>query len=145
MHRWERMSKMLSRYVLPVRVYLEDTDAQGIVYNASYFRFLERSRTEWLRLQGIEHKELRDNMGIVLVVARMEIKFNSPAQLDNLLDVAVDNVQASGARFFFEQSIHQESGMGEVICKGVCEVTCMDAETQRLQRPPKALIEKLIF
>jgi len=139
------MSKTLSRYVLPVRVYLEDTDAQGIVYNASYFRFLERSRTEWLRLQGIEHKELRDNMGIVLVVARIEIKFNSPAQLDNLLNVAVDNVQAGGARFFFEQSICQESDVDEVVCKGVCEVTCMDIETQRLQRPPKALIEKLTF
>jgi len=130
---------------LPVRVYLEDTDAQGIVYNASYLRFLERSRTEWLRLQGIKHKELRDNMGIVLVVARMEIKFNSPAQLDNLLDVAVDNVQTSGTRFFFEQSICQESGVGEIVCKGVCEVTCMDVETQRPRRPPKALVEKLTF
>ena len=140
------MNKTLGRYVLPVRVYLEDTDAQGIVYNASYFRFLERSRTEWLRLQGIEHKELRDNMGIVLVVARMEIKFNSPAQLDNLLDVAVDNAQVSGARFFFEQSICQESGaVGEVICKGVCEVACMDVETQRPQRPPEALVEKFTF
>ena len=140
------MSKTLGRYVLPVRVYLEDTDAQGIVYNASYFRFLERSRTECLRLQGIEHKELRDNMGIVLVVARMEIKFNSPAQLDNLLDVAVDNVQASGARFFFEQSICQESDVaGKIICKGVCEVTCMDIGTQRSQRPPEALVKKLTF
>ncbi len=139
------MSKALSRYILPVRVYLEDTDAQGIVYNASYFRFLERSRTEWLRLQGIVHKELRDKMGIVLVVARMEIKFNSPAKLDNLLDVAVDNVQASGARFFFEQSIYQDSSVGEAICKGVCEVTCMDIETQKSRRPPGVLVDKLIF
>ena len=38
-------------FILPVRVYLEDTDAQGLVYNASYFRFFERARTEWLRVQ----------------------------------------------------------------------------------------------
>ena len=42
----------MSHFVLPIRVYLEDTDSQGVVYNASYFRFLERARTEWLRALG---------------------------------------------------------------------------------------------
>src|SRR5690606_42058758 len=50
-------------HVLPIRVYLEDTDAQGVVYNASYFRFLERARTEWLRARGVEHEDLRRDHG----------------------------------------------------------------------------------
>ena len=49
----------MAGFVLPVRVYLEDTDAQGVVYNASYFRFMERARTERLRAHGIDHDELR--------------------------------------------------------------------------------------
>ena len=49
----------MTKYVLPVRVYLEDTDAQGVVYNASYFRFMERARTECLRARGIDHDQLR--------------------------------------------------------------------------------------
>ena len=55
-------------FVLPVRVYLEDTDAQGVVYNASYFRFFERARTEWLRVKGIDHNQLREAAGILLVL-----------------------------------------------------------------------------
>ena len=49
-------NKLLSmmNYILPVRVYLEDTDAQGLVYNASYLRFFERARTEWLREHGVD-------------------------------------------------------------------------------------------
>ena len=139
------MSKTLSRYVLPVRIYLEDTDAQGIVYNAAYFRFMERSRTEWLRGQGIDHNQLREKMGIVLVVARMETQFKSPAQLDDLLYVAVDDVRVTGARFFFEQSVRREAGDGKVICEGICEVTCMDTERHRLQRFPSTIMDKLNF
>ena len=55
-------------FILPVRVYLEDTDAQGLVYNASYFRFFERARTEWLRVQGIDHVNLRESAGVSLVL-----------------------------------------------------------------------------
>ncbi len=55
----------MSQFVLPVRVYLEDTDAQGVVYNASYFRYLERARTEWLRAHGVEHNRVREQEGVI--------------------------------------------------------------------------------
>ena len=73
--------------VWPIRVYLEDTDAQGVVYNASYFRFMERARTEWLRSRGVEHEELRDRYGIFLVLAAVEAKFMAPARLGDMLHV----------------------------------------------------------
>ena len=69
---------MMSQFVLPVRVYLEDTDAQGVVYNASYFRFLERARTEWLREHGIDHNDMREEEGILLILVGTEVKFIKP-------------------------------------------------------------------
>ena len=51
------------------RVYLEDTDAGGVVYHANYLKFMERARTEWLRAHGIDHDELREEHGVVLVLA----------------------------------------------------------------------------
>ena len=71
----------MTKYVLPVRVYLEDTDAQGVVYNASYFRFMERARTECLRAQGIDHDQLREEHGVVLVLASIAARFRAPARL----------------------------------------------------------------
>src|SRR5690606_16694849 len=71
----------VSALVLPIRVYLEDTDAQGLVYNASYFRFMERARTEWLRSRGIDHAELRDEHGVLMVLSAIEMRFRAPARL----------------------------------------------------------------
>ena len=71
----------MTKYVLPIRVYLEDTDAQGVVYNASYFRFMERARTECLRACGIDHDQLREEHGVVLVLAAIEARFRAPARL----------------------------------------------------------------
>ena len=65
----------------PVRVYLEDTDAQGVVYNASYFRFMERARTEWLRQRGIDHNEARERHGVLFVLTSIEARFQAPARL----------------------------------------------------------------
>jgi hypothetical protein len=63
-------------HTLPVRVYLEDTDAQGFVYNASYLRFMERARTEWLRDRGIDHEALRDSdTELYLVLSAIELRF----------------------------------------------------------------------
>jgi tol-pal system-associated acyl-CoA thioesterase len=78
----------MTNYVLPVRVYLEDTDAQGVVYNASYFRFMERARTECLRAQGIDHDRLREEHGVMLVLASIEARFRAPARLSDMLYVS---------------------------------------------------------
>ena len=56
---------------LLVRVYYEDTDFSGRVYHASYLRFLERGRTEWLRRRGFGHRELAENTGVAFAVRRL--------------------------------------------------------------------------
>ena len=133
----------MDEFVLPVRVYLEDTDAQGVVYNASYFRFLERSRTEWLRAKGILHDRLREELGIVLVLVGTQVKFRQPATLDNELYVRAELVEITGARFVFRQDIRRGAPDGQLLCDGVAEVACMDAMQRKPRRVPKALLSEL--
>ena len=128
---------------MPVRVYLEDTDAQGVVYNASYFRFMERARTEWLRAQGIEHDELRERHGVVLVLAAIEARFRAPARLSDLLYVRAAIAEARGARIRFTQDIRRGEPDGELVCEGVAEVACMDAHAGKPRRFPPILVSEL--
>lgn len=130
-------------FILPVRVYLEDTDAQGVVYNASYFRFFERARTEWLRVQGIDHNSLRELAGISLVLSEIEANFRVSARLDDMLHVSAELAKVSAVRFIFNQSARRESPDGELLCKAVAEVACVDAETGKPQRLPPDLVADL--
>src|SRR5579871_6115013 len=96
------------RGLLPVRVYYEDTDFSGRVYHASYLRFLERGRTEWLRAHGLTHRELATSSGIVLVVRSMQIDFIAAARIDDLLAVETGVSAVRGASMEFRQRIALE-------------------------------------
>jgi len=133
----------MTKYVLPVRVYLEDTDAQGVVYNASYFRFMERARTECLRELGIDHHQLLEEHGIVLVLSSIEAKFRAPAVLSDLLYVTAAVTEARGARVRFAQDVHRNEPEGKVICRGVADVACKDVVSGEVRRIPPALLSEL--
>jgi acyl-CoA thioester hydrolase len=128
---------------LPIRVYLEDTDAQGVVYNASYFRFMERARTEWLRSRGFDHDELREKHGVVLVLAGIEVKFKTPARLSDMLYVSAKVASARGARMRFAQSVRRTGPNGELVCEGSAEVACMDVRGGKPRRLPATLMGEL--
>ncbi len=87
----------------PVRVYYEDTDAAGIVYYANYLKYAERARTEWMRLIGMSHAELRENVGAVWAVRRCEIDYLRPARLDDEIEVSTRIVSLGGASADIEQ------------------------------------------
>lgn len=70
-----------------VRVYYEDTDMAGVVYYANYLRFIERGRTELLRVAGVDQGRLRAETGVVFLVARVEIDYRRPALFDDLLTI----------------------------------------------------------
>jgi acyl-CoA thioester hydrolase len=73
-------------HYMPLRVYYEDTDASGIVYNANYLKFSERGRTEFFRLfSGLNQSDLIENEKMVFVLAHTELKFKKPAFFDDLL------------------------------------------------------------
>ena len=90
------------RHVLPVRVYYEDTDFTGVVYHANYLRFMERARTEYLRLIGVQHPALfaaaaRETPNFGFVVRTMKIDFFKPAHMDDLLEVITEPNEVKGA------------------------------------------------
>jgi acyl-CoA thioester hydrolase len=94
-----------------VRVYWEDTDASGLVYHASYLRFAERARTEWLRARGFEQWRLREAAGLGFVVRRCAIEFRAPARLDDLLTVETVAGAIGGASVAMHQTIARDRTM----------------------------------
>ena len=97
------------RSPLPTRcsfeVYYEDTDFSGRVYHASYLRFLERGRTEWLRGRGLAHREMAEGSGLVFAVRSLKIDYLAPALMDDLLRVETSVIAARGASIEFRQLI----------------------------------------
>jgi acyl-CoA thioester hydrolase len=88
-----------------VRVYYEDTDFSGRVYHASYPRFLERGRTEWLRRRGFGHRNLAESSGAVFAVRSLQIEFLAPAMMDDLLEVETSAAAVRGASITFHQRV----------------------------------------
>jgi acyl-CoA thioester hydrolase len=86
------------------RVYFEDTDSSGRVYHARYLHFLERGRSDYLRLLGIHHRELAEK-GLGFAVSRMEIEFLRPASIDDVVTVRTTTKETGGARIVLRQEI----------------------------------------
>jgi acyl-CoA thioester hydrolase len=98
------------RHVMPVRVYYEDTDFSGIVYHASYLRFMERGRTNYLRLLGADHGALLAEAqaqvpGFGFVVRSMQIEFLKPARMDDVLAVVTAPQEVKGASIMLRQRV----------------------------------------
>jgi len=109
---WPHLSGTLheGRHVLPVRVYYEDTDFSGVVYHASYLRFMERGRTDYLRLIGADHRALleaaeREAPGFAFVVRSMGIEFLKPARMDDVLEVLTAPQEVKGASVILHQQV----------------------------------------
>jgi acyl-CoA thioester hydrolase len=90
------------------RVYFEDTDFSGRVYHARYLHFMERGRSDYLRLLGIRHRELAAD-GMAFAVRRMTIDFIKPAPIDDVLTVRTSPTEVSGARIELAQQIFREA------------------------------------
>ena len=98
------------QHVMPVRVYYEDTDFSGAVYHASYLRFMERGRTNYLRLLGADQRALfeeasQEAPGFAFVVRSMQIEFLKAARMDDLLEVATIPEEVKGASILLHQRV----------------------------------------
>ena len=98
------------RHVLAVRVYYEDTDFTGIVYHASYLRFMERGRTNYLRLLGADHRALfeaaeKEAPSFAFVVRSMNIEFLKPARMDDVLEIWTEPAEVKGASLMLRQRV----------------------------------------
>ena len=126
----------------PVRVYYEDTDAQGVVYYANYFRFLERARTEWLRSLGVDMVALMDEERRIFVVAEVQVRFAAPARLNDQLIVTARLKKLTRVTFDIEQKIYRGDLDGELLIDGIVKAAYLDADTMRPKRIPPSLFRE---
>lgn len=120
---------------IPVRVYYEDTDFSGVVYHASYLRFMERGRTELIRALGVEQRELFDgDTALGFAVRAMQIEFLRPAVMDDMLTIETRSVAARGATMDVEQSVLRGD---EVLVTAKVKVACVGGG--RARRIPDGL------
>ena len=101
------------RHVMQVRVYYEDTDFSGAVYHASYLRFMERGRTNYLRLLGADQRTLfeeteREAPGFAFVVRTMQIEFLKPARMNDVLEVVTETEEVRGASVTLHQRVMRD-------------------------------------
>lgn len=127
---------MSAVFSFPIRVYWEDTDAGGVVYHASYVRFLERARTEWLRARGVGQQALRDREDLVLVIRDMTLDFHKPARLDDELQASVALLERRPASLLIGQEI---SRAGQVLVRAQVRVACLVASSFRPRPLPEWL------
>jgi acyl-CoA thioester hydrolase len=123
-----------------VRVYYEDTDFSGRVYHASYLRFLERGRTEWLRRRGTAHRDLAETSGALFVVRSLQIEFLAPAMMDDLLTVETSVAAVRGASITF----HQRAVLGdkEIVTAEVLVASIRDGRPARIPADLRRLFQK---
>lgn len=131
---------MSSLFKWPVRVYYEDTDAEGVVYYANYLKFYERARTEWLRSLGISQETLKNRHNIIFVVKNVSIDYRRSALLDDELIVTAEIVQLKGASILFEQTVLKD---GDELNKCSVTIVCVDGNTIRPTALPDEIVKKM--
>ena len=137
------------RHILPVRVYFEDTDFSGLVYHANFLKFIERGRSDFIRLLGIHHHELArggsalsDGEPAVFVVRHMELDYLRPAHIDDLLEVITTLERRGGASLTLKQEVERK---GRVIFRALVTIVLVSTagKPQRMSRLMQSALDRL--
>ena len=123
-----------------IRVYWEDTDGGGVVYHASYLRFLERARTEWLRARGIGQQRLRETDDLLFAVRSVRMEFLAPAQLDDEIDATVALTEVRAASLRFGQTLTRRRD-GVLLVEAEVRAACLTGSTFRPRAIPAGLFD----
>lgn len=126
-------------FSIPVRVYIEDTDAGGIVYYVNYLKFMERSRTEFLRQYGYDKPAILDD-GKLLVVHRAEVDYRRSARLDDLLTVTTEVHTLKRTNVIFAQQVQRGN---EILCHGLIRIACVAPDTMKPCAMPAEMYQQL--
>lgn len=130
----------LAEFHFPVRVYIEDTDGGGIVYYVNYLKFMERARTEFLRELGFDHylnADKHTDEDFMFVVRGADIRYFSPARMDDALSITAQITSLGRASLVFHQEVRRK---GTTLTTGSIDVACV----RRSDMKPRALPEKLV-
>ena len=95
-------------HLFPLRVYFEDTDVAGIVYYANYLRFIERARSDMLRLIGVDQRGALEGGEGVYAVAELAVKYRAPARLGDDLLVLTEIEQVRAASVLIHQRVMRD-------------------------------------
>ena len=132
------------RHAQPVRVYYEDTDFTGIVYHANYLRFMERGRTNYLRLLGADHRAMfeaaeKEAPGFAFVVRSMSIEYLKPARMDDVLEVVTAPQEVKGASITLRQEVRRGD---EVLVEALVRVAFVSGGRARpIPKPLRAAMQ----
>ena len=122
-----------------IRVYYEDTDFSGRVYHASYLRFLERGRTEWLRRRGFAQRDLAENSSVAFAVRSLQIEYLAAALMDDLLTVETSVAAARGASIEFQQRVLRDEK--ELVTATVLVAAIRDGRPARIPEDLRRLLQ----
>ena len=124
---------------LPIRVYIEDTDAGGIVYYVNYLKFMERARTEFMRQLGYKKAAMfADNR--LFVVHSMQVDYLASAQLDDVIIASAKLLKVGKAAIVFEQTVTRDD---QVLVRATVKIACIETESRKPAAIPAELLAKL--
>jgi acyl-CoA thioester hydrolase len=127
-----------SVHLFPLRVYFEDTDVAGIVYYANYLRFMERARSDLLRLIGVDQRAALEAGDGVYAVAEVSIRYRAPARLADDLVVHTEVTEVRAASVIIQQRVRR----GGEILADACVTAAFLSPDGRPRRQPRAWVEK---
>lgn len=122
-----------------VRVYIEDTDAGGIVYYVNYLKFMERARTEALRSLGFD-KQFIFEQDEMFVVHSMQVDYRLPARLDDELVVGANIIRRGRTYLLFQQTVSRQD---ELLCAAEIKVACVGRQNMKPAAIPKIIAARL--
>jgi tol-pal system-associated acyl-CoA thioesterase len=138
------MSRDVKEFHWPLRVYIEDTDAGGIVFYVNYLKYMERARTEFMRTYGYDKAALlsegKAGADLMFVVRRVNVDYRRPAKLDDELTATAKVVEIGKAQLTFEQRILRGD---DVLCGGRVNIACVEYGTMKPARIPEELLTSL--
>ena len=126
-------------FLFPLRVYIEDTDAGGIVYYVNYLKFMERARTEFMRSLGFG-KDYVSRSGLMFVVQDVAVQYLQPARLDDELLATVALRKTGGASMIMHQRVLRGDSL---LVEGDIKIACVDMNSLKPKRIPAAVLERL--
>jgi 4-hydroxybenzoyl-CoA thioesterase len=129
----------MAAFAIPIRIYIEDTDAGGLVYYVNYFKFMERCRTEFLRSLGYDKPAILEG-GLLLVVHSAQANYRRPARLDDELQATAQVIKLARTYVEFEQKILRGD---ELLCEALIRVACVNGATMKPHAIPAAMYDQI--
>ncbi|MDB5311590.1 MAG: acyl-CoA thioesterase [Gemmataceae bacterium] len=122
---------------IQIRVRYAETDRMGLLHHANYLVYFEQARTELLRARGRTYKDLED-AGFYLVLAKIEVRYKSPAYYDDVLTIRTTVTRSTPVRLEHKYEVFRD---GKPVAEGVTTLACVDA-AGKLQPMPEWLTEE---